>query len=460
MRLLSLTIIALLLLPLLPAHSQPGTTAEVAGLVFRTLSNEDLDAIQRAINRRVGVEIIEVKPGTPGAAAGYKAGDIVMSVGSTGVDSAEKVVAAIKAGTGTLKLGSVTTVNGEMQAKIYELQVGGATQGGQQQGQGGLGGLNNGGVLGQGQNADAGQPNPNADPISAYFDMMDFVRTQAWGRKVTTPADERQRVAATMQQMWGQMDPQSQAQILAIPQGWAQLQTTWKTASEADRAKQKAQWADALLTPGNLYPPPANPQTFSAEGNAVAFQYPAGWDGGLTEIEGTPYLFLGPEGAPGWQQVFDTPNSPPGALFSIVEVPAELQNVTFVDGARYLAKLLIPNGLQNMRELQVLPIGQVGAVITIAGKFPGQNEEKFFWIGVTQFGQGKVFAGRMGGKVAEADKLIPAFTYLLSTLQLNPPAPPGGGGGGGGGEAMGAWDAAWSRVGAGVVSNIWAPSGN
>jgi hypothetical protein len=115
-----------------------------------------------------------------------------------------------------------------------------------------------------------------------------------------------------------------------------------------------------------------------------------------------------------------------------------------VQGARLLAQLLIPNGISNLREIQALPIGEIGAVITVAGKFPGQNEEKFYWIGVTKFGEGKIFAGRMGGKVSEADTLLPVFTYMLATLQLNPPAPAGGGGGGG---VSGAWEAAWAPSG-------------
>lgn len=470
MRLASVVIVALILLALVPAHAQPGSTAEAAGIVFRTLTAEDLDGIQKSTGYRLGVEIIEVKPNTPGAAAGYKAGDLIFAVGKTGVDSAEKVVAALKAASGEVDCASAIKAGEGFEAQVVKLKLGGAAQGGQQQGQqgqqgqGGLGGLNNGGAFGQGQgqtvNVDPGKPNPNADPVSAYFDMMDFVRTQAWGRKVTTAADERQRTAALLQQSWAQLDQQSQAQVLAIPQGWAQLQTAWKNSSDADKAKQKAQWADALLAPGGFYPPPANPQQFSAEGNAVAFQYPGDWTGGLTEVDGTPFLFIGPGGSQAnWQQVFDTPNSPPGALMAVADIPQGMQG-SYLDGARYLAQLLVPNGLANLREVQALPIGQVGAIITIAGKFPGQNEEKFYWIGVTQFGQGKVFAGRMGGKIADADKLIPAFTYLLNTLQLNPPAPAGGGGGGGYSETQGAWDAAWSRVGAGVVSNIWAPSGN
>lgn len=301
-----------------------------------------------------------------------------------------------------------------------------------------------------------GQPPP--DPIAAYFDLMDFVRTQAWGRPVVTPTEERQRAATLLEQGWGQLDGATQAQLVALPQTWAQLQANWAKASDAEKQRQQTQWADALLVPGTLYPPPANLQRFTAEGNVVSFEYPADWTGGLEEIEGTPFLFLGPGGGQAsWQQVFDAPNSPPGALFALADVPAEMQNATYVDGARYLAQMLIPNGVANLREIQALPVGAIGAIIALVGKFPGQSDERFFWIGVTQFGTGRILAGRLGGKVAEAEKLLPVFSHLLATLQASPPAAAGGGGGG---EVQGAWDAAWARVGAGVVKNIWAPSGN
>ena len=436
----TLALTALLLLAVVPpGMAQPAAgTTEAAGLVFRTLSADDLDSIQRATGYRLGVAIAEVKPGTPGAAAGYKAGDVILAVGKTGVDSAEKAAAAIRAATGEVDCASVIKAGDTFEAQVVKLKLGSPAPAAQ---------------AAPPQGATVGGPNPNADPIGAYFDMLDFIRSQAWARSVVTTPEERQRVAALVQQAWGTMDATAQGQIMALPQAWAQLQTNWKAASEADKQRQKALWADALLMPGNLYPPPLNPQKFAAPGNIASVEYPGDWTGGMTEVEGTPFAFIGPNGAQAsWQQVLDTPNSPAGALFAIAEVPAGMQNATYVDGARALAQMLIPNGIASLREIQALPIGEIGAIITVVGKFPGQDEEKFYWIGVTQFGQGKIFAGRMGGKVAEADSLIPAFTYMLGTLQLNPPAPAGGGGGG----VSGAWEAAWSRVDVAITKNIWA----
>jgi hypothetical protein len=299
------------------------------------------------------------------------------------------------------------------------------------------------------------QAGPGADLVKSYFDMLDFCRTQAWGHPSSTPAAERQRVTIMLQEHWGELDAQTQAGILALPGVWAQLQKNWQTAGEADRTRQRALWRDQLLMPGNLYPPPPNPQQFSAEGNVVRFEYPGDWSGGMTEIEGTPFLFIGPGGSQAnWQQVFDAPNAPPGALFALAEIPAEMQDATYAEGARHLARLLMPGGA-HLREVQMQPIGEVGAILTVAGKFPGQEEEKFFWIGVTRFDDGRIIAGRLGGPVSQAATLLPGFTWMLSTLEVKPPAAAGGGGG-----VAGAWETAYSRVGVAITKNIWAPSGN
>lgn len=428
-----------------PVCAQTLSTGEAAGIVFRTLSAEDLDMIRESTGYRLGVEIIQVRPNTPGANAGYKQGDLILAVGKTGVDSAEKAVAAINAATGDVECASAIKAGDTFEAQVVTLKLGATAAAGQ----GGLGGLQ--GNFG-GQNQDNQQQvNAAADPVSAYFDLMDFTRSQAWNRQTVTPAAERQRVAALLQQSWGEMDAQSQAGILQLPQVWANLQQQWKGWSEAERTRQKAQWREQLLSPANLYPPPANLQQFTADGNLVAFQYPAMWTGGIQEIDGTPFLFIGPNGSQAsWQQVLDTPNSPAGALFALVETPAGMENMTWVQGAQYLIQLLMPNAAGAFKQVEVLPIGEVGAIITLLGKFPGQTEEKFYWIGVTQFGQGKVFAGRMGGPVSQADDLLPAFRHMLATLALNPPQATGGGG------VSGAWEAAWSRVDVAITKNIWA----
>ena len=430
------------------AITQEGQVAEAAGLVMQTLSSADLDEVQASIGRRFGVEVIEIRPGTPGAAAGFQDGDILYMIGGMGVDSAPRAAAALKTARGDVDC-AVLTVNlstFSLERKTRKLRLGGAAPATPSASQ-------------PTAPAAAGRPSTNAavsrasdaDPVNAYFNLMDFACSQAWSRQVATPAQDRQRVSAMLLQGWNQMDAQAQVQIMALPQAWIDLQQSWKTMSEAERNKKRAEWRDQILLPNNYFAPPAALQRFVAENNLVAFEYPAPWTGGWQIIDGTPYLFVGPGGAQtSWDRVLNTAASPPGALFALVNIDASMRQLTYEQGARYLVQLLMPGTASNFKEVQVLPIGNAGAVITLRGKFPGQSEERFYWIGVTAFGSDQVFAGRMGGPVTQAMDLLPGFHHLLATLQLNPPRPAGGGG-----EAYGAWTAAWSKVSTAAVSYMW-----
>jgi len=432
----------------LPA--QEGQIAEAAGLVMQTLSGDDLAEIQAAIGRRLGVEVIQVRPGTPGAAAGFKEGDIIYSIGGTGVDSAPKAAAVIKASQGDVDCGTlmVNLTTFQLETKTIKLRLGGAAAASPQPAN--PSNPQPAKTAGNAARATANAGASNVDPIGAYFDLMDFACSQAWNRRVVTPAQDRQRVAALLQQGWNQMDAQAQAQVMALPRAWADLQQSWKTMSESERNKKRAEWCDQILKPNNFFAPPAALQRFTAENNLVAFEFPAVWTGGWQIMDGTPYLFVGPGGAQAtWDRVLNTATSPPGALFALVKIDAGMRQLTYEQGARTLVQLLMPGAAVNFKEVQVMPIGNAGAIITLRGKFPGESEERFYWIGITAFGSDKVFAGRMGGPVAQAMELLPGFHHLLATLKLNPPRPAGGG------EAYGSWQAAWSRVETASVAYIW-----
>ena len=83
-------------------------------------------------------------------------------------------------------------------------------------------------------------------------------------------------------------------------------------------------------------------------------------------------------------------------------------------------------GANTFKEVGVIDLGQEGAVLTYLGKFPGQTEEKFFWVGAVPFGANAIVAGRFGGPTSQAETLVPVLHHLLGSLKLNPPAPPGG----------------------------------
>lgn len=435
----------LLLGAMLPAPAQVANQA--VGLTLATLSAEDLDAIEQAMGRRLGVQVVEVQAGSPAAAAGIKANDVLFAIGPTGVDTAEKAVAALKAATGTVEIVAASMANGEWQAVQYKLTVAAPAGGGA------IGG-NNAGAGGAGGEA---QPLPADDPVNAYFNMMDFVRTQAWGRQIATPAGERQRVAQLILASLDQIGADGQAALAQFPVIWDGLRKQWEAADAPGKAKLRAEWAQKLLFPTQLYPPPAEVQQYKSPGGEVSLSYPGGWVGAIQEFEGIPFMYLGPPGTETtWDKVIVASTSPPGALFALFQLDDQMRQLpSFVAGARLMAQMTFKQDLPNFKEINVLDLGQNGGIITYLGKFAGQTEEKFYWIGAVPFGANAVVAGRLGGPVAQAETLTPGLHHILSTMQLTPPQPAGGGGG-----VSGAWEAAWSRVDVAITKNIWAPSGN
>lgn len=401
--------------------------------------------------------------------AGFREGDVLISVGGTLVSSAPQAAALIRGGSGelvcTVYSANLSTL--QLEVKSLRLHLGGAPASPAMAG----GTAGAGGAAARG-----GQPKPGAaakaapgapisgrasggggvpaglDPVNAYFNIMDFACSQAWGRAVITSPADRQRAAAALQRGWNQMDAATRAQIAALPQSWVDLQKAWAAMSEADKVKKRAEWRDQILLPTNSFAPPPRVQRFAAEGNLVGFEYPADWTGGWQVLDGTPFLFVGPGGQEAtWDKVLSTQASPPGALFALVTVSEDMRRMSYVQAARYLNEFLMPGASASFREVMVTPIGQAGAIITMRGRFPGESQERFYWIGVTAFGGGQVFAGRMGGPIARALDLLPGFHHMLATLQLNPPQAAASGGG-----TSGAWEAAWSRVSTASVKYIWA----
>ncbi len=416
-------------------------TAEAAGMVLTTLSPADLDTLEKATGHRLGVQVTAVKADSPAAAAGVKVGDVIFAVGTTGVDSAEKAAAALRGAAGDVLLTVASQATGEWKAVQYTLKLGPAAPGG-----GGAPVVPPGGPA---------EPAGLGDPISAYFDMLDFTRTQAWGRPCATPTPERERVAGLVLAGWNQLGAAGQATIMQIPQVWESVRQQWAGADEARKKDLVQAWGRNLLLPNMLYPPPTALQAYRSPGGEVALQYPAGWVVAQQQVAGVPMLALAPPGTETtWEKMLDAPNSPPGALLALVQKDAQLAALPgYAAGVRLLAQLLFKEGLAGFKEIGVIDLGNQGAVITYLGRFPGQQEDKFYWMGAVPFGSSAIVVGRFGGPVAQAEQLVPALHHILGSLKLTPPRPAGGG-------VQGTWDAAWSRVGVAITKSIWAPSGH
>jgi hypothetical protein len=81
-----------------------GDVARGLGLTFKSLEAEDLDIIAQQLGRRVGVMVEAVADGSAAAKAGFKQGDIVFTIGKTGVDSREAAEKALDAASGAIEV--------------------------------------------------------------------------------------------------------------------------------------------------------------------------------------------------------------------------------------------------------------------------------------------------------------------------------------------------------------------
>ena len=252
-------------------------------------------------------------------------------------------------------------------------------------------------------------------------------------------------------QGWRQMDAQSQAQVMALPRAWADLQQSWKTMDEAAREKKRTEWRDQILLPNNFFAPPAQIQRFTAQGNLLGFEYPAAWTGGWQVIQETPFLFVGPGGdQASWDRVLNTQSSPAGALFALVALDARMRQMNYVQGARVSrAAAYAGNGPE-------FPRGGRHAHRTgrshhhTARQIPGRERGAVLLDRHHGVRRRSNLRRAPGWSVSEAMDLLPGFHYILSTLQVHPPQPAGGGG-----SAMGSWEVAWSKVSTAAVANIW-----
>jgi hypothetical protein len=289
-------------------------------------------------------------------------------------------------------------------------------------------------------------PNPAAQsgsPITLdnlapyYFDLLDFMRSQSLGRNFITPPMERQRVSTLVSTHWRQLDASLQTTLLSMAEMGRTVKGRYEVMQGPERQPTLAEWKKIVLSPLWYYAP--IPATTPYSNSGFSFSFPSSWQ----YAEGQSYLFAGPSIRYTWEQVNAVETSPPGMLMAAFANDAH--GTSYLEVARIAAGRYV-NGLSELCAFG----SEAGAVVVLNGKFPGQNEEKFFWLAIIPCGDLLVLA-RMGGPVVQADSLIPAFYTILNTVSWN-----SGSGAYTPGETSRAFDTAWGRVSTAIVSNIWA----
>jgi hypothetical protein len=278
--------------------------------------------------------------------------------------------------------------------------------------------------------------------IPLYFDLLDYMRTESLGRQFVTPQAERQRVAALILSSWSSLDAQTQATLVDIASAAQTIKSDMASMSQSERAQVLDQWRQVVLSPLWVYAPPSGAQLYSS--GAFSFSFPGTW--GLAEGQG--YLFAGPSLDTTWDEVDYANTSPPGML--MIAYPNSAGTQSYLD----LAQGAAGNFIGGLQELCSFGSG-AGAIVVANGKFPGQVEEKFFWLAVIPCGDLLILA-RMGGPVAQADVLVPEFYNIVNSMSYQGASQ--GSGSSTPGETSRAFDNAWGQLSNAVVSNIWAPS--
>jgi hypothetical protein len=285
------------------------------------------------------------------------------------------------------------------------------------------------------------QPITEQNIIPLYFDLLDYMRTQALGRSFRTPQAERQRVTNMMIPNWWNLDAATQETLLAMAQTAQTIKTTYDALAPDEKKQVLAEWKQIVLSPQWLYAPMQNMATY--QNGAFSFGFPANWK----YAEGDGFLFLGPSLDSTWEQVNSANTTPSGML--LMAFDNDLTGQSYLEVARMAANSYV-NGLQELASYG----SQAGAIVVLSGRFPNQNEEKFFWMALVPAGSLLLLA-RMGGPVAQTDTLVPAFYAILNSMNWSGSAA-GGDSGYTKGETGYAFDAAWGRLSSAIVTDIWA----
>ena len=381
-------------LPGVPLQAAP---ADRFGLEFQSLNSEQLDRVREELGKRAGVLIADVRAGSAAAAAGVRKGDLLLLVGDTPVDSPKAVRLALE---GPARVRLTLLRSGE----FLQLDVVSATPAASPQ---------------------APQPAGPASVesiVEAYFDMLDFCRSQAWQRKSTTPAATRARAVRLLAGAVGDIDARTGTALRQIPEAWSLLQREWAAASEEVRKRQRAFWIQTLLSPNPLLPPPEHAVEFSSKGGSVRFSHPADYFIAQTEADDDQFLFCGRRGTEtDWSRALDPRTSPAGMLLVITPIDQALLDAkTYIGAARLIARRFVSAGSPKMTELNTLDYGKAGFVV-MAGQFAERSESSFCWVGTLRYDSTHLLVCRVIGPMDRVEELLPVFSHMLASARIESP---------------------------------------
>jgi len=271
------------------------------------------------------------------------------------------------------------------------------------------------------------------DVVNRYYDLFDYMTSQAFGYQHATSVEQRSASATYLTSAWPQLDDQTRSAFLDMADYAPTISTKFNALGKTEQATTLNNWKGLLLSPQWLYFPLAS--TLAYDNQGLSFQYPASWG----TAQGNSILFLGPDLNTTWEAVGQAASSPAGILLAAFD--KNLYGYSLLELARVSARQYVG----DLAEVYALET-QLGALVVLDGRFSNQQEEKFFWVALIPADEFLLLA-RMGGPVIKADQLVPAFLTVLNSLNLPQQQEPG--------PYSSAFDTAWNHLSTSVVKYIW-----
>lgn len=255
--------------------------------------------------------------------------------------------------------------------------------------------------------------------VDAYFDMTDFIRTQAWGRAWVTEPARRQEVLEVVTRQFVDFDQELQVALLDQPNRWTKLQEDWAALDDAGRAGLVERWRAELLLPTSLCLSSAKRTPYISEMGFISAFFPADWQTTQIQTDSNSLIATGPAGSNAdWGTVTDASRCPDGALFVGGVRDDRMQGMdSLIDGAKLGVRLFITQRLPDFEQKLELDLGASGLVV-MQGERPNEEGEYCFWMAVTLLDEQTYLASVFGTHVATAPEIVPHLFEILWSAEI------------------------------------------
>ena len=255
--------------------------------------------------------------------------------------------------------------------------------------------------------------------VEAYFDMTDFIRTQAWGQAWVTEPARRQEVLEVVTRQFVDFDQELQMAVLDQPSRWAQLQEDWAALDDGQKSELVRRWRAELLLPTSLCLSSAKRTPYISEMGFISAFFPAEWHTQQIQTGSNSLIATGPPGSSAdWGTIADASRCPDGALFVGGVRDDQMQGVdSLVDGAKLGVRLFITQRLPDFEQQLELDLGAAGLVV-MQGQRPNEDGEYCFWMAATLLDEQTYLASVFGTHVATAPEIVPHLFEILWSAEI------------------------------------------